>query len=80
MTPLTVALQPEDAAVLWDLLDAMHGPMEPGEAADLFRKARYALPKLQAAFDAAGLDPDDVARPEVPLIALQGLPVQDGKS
>jgi hypothetical protein len=63
-----ITLSVEDAAVVFDLAEGLSGPVSPGDAAFMLRQARYLLPKLVAAFEAADIVPDEVERPEIPFM------------
>jgi hypothetical protein len=63
-----ITLSPEDAAVVLDIVTKLSGPVSPDAAAVALRQARYLVPKLTEAFDAAGIAADDVERPEIPFM------------
>lgn len=56
------------AVVLLDMAEALSGPLSDKEAAFALREARYVMPHLIAAFETAGMDPNEVEFPEIPLM------------
>ena len=63
-----IVLTPEVAAVALDIAELFCGPVSPDDAAFALRQARYLFPKLEAAFKAAKVDPEEVERPEIPFM------------
>ena len=51
-----------------DIAESMCGPMTYEQIGFNFRAARYLAPELLNAFEAAGIDPSEIERPEIPLI------------
>ena len=68
MTDTKIELTPETAVVLWDIVDSMFGAGDPERIAESLRCARFVRPKLAEAFLAAGITPDEIERPEIPLM------------
>lgn len=65
-----IELPDEVAVVVLDCIASMEGPQDPMRVAYSFREARYLLPKLVEAFEAAGIDPEGIVRPELPLLKV----------
>ena len=63
-----IELDDDTSAVILAILDALHGPMDGETAAMVLRQARFALPRMEQAFADAGIDPEDLAMPDIPLM------------
>jgi hypothetical protein len=63
-----IVLPDDVAAVVLDLAESMAGPVTPLDIAYNYRRCYYLVPQMQNAFEAAGVDAEDVERPEIPLL------------
>jgi hypothetical protein len=62
---------PEDIAlVALDMAERLAGPVSPEEASFAIRQAQYLVPLLHEAFAEAGLDPEEMDLPEIPLMKV----------
>jgi hypothetical protein len=64
----SVRVDSEDLRVAIEICDMMQGTMTPADVALVVRMAAYLTPKLEEAFSLQGLDPNDIALPEFPLL------------
>lgn len=64
--PKPIVIDIETAAVLLDMVRALHLPMSEGDAGQAIHEAWYVAPRLEEAILGAGLDPDDLDLPEIP--------------
>ena len=61
---------PDDVAlVVLDMAERMSGPISPEEASFAIRMAQYLVPLLHEAFADAGIDPEEMDLPQIPLMA-----------
>lgn len=58
----------EVAAVTLDLARSMSGPTSHEQMGYDLRRARWLLAELTNTFESEGVDPDEIVRPEMPLI------------
>lgn len=72
-----IELDPVHAAVLLDIVDLLSGVGDTDEVMKALVAARYAVPWLVEAFEAAGIDPDEIERPEMKLVAGSKAPPTD---
>jgi hypothetical protein len=63
-----MVIDDELAAVIYDLAHSMDGPLSREEAGLNFRRARVVAKMIDKALDDEGVDPDDLERPEIPLL------------
>ena len=60
---------PDDvAAVVLDLARSMSGPTSPEQMGYDLRRAYWLAEEMTQAFESEGVDPDDIERPEMPLL------------
>lgn len=57
------------AIVLLSICEYARGPLSPQDVLTCMAEALYVHPLLLEAFEAAGIDPDEVPFPEVPTLA-----------
>jgi len=62
----SIELTPEDARCALEITDLMSGALGTEDVVKVIRMAKYLTPVLEKAFEAAGLDPNEVDLPEVP--------------
>lgn len=62
----SIELPAEVAALALDLADAMSRPMTTEAVVDCIQRAKFLVPALEAAFEDAGIDPDETDRAEMP--------------
>lgn len=65
-----IVLPDEVAVAVLDLAEAMTNPTTPEQIGFNLRVAAYLLPEMENAFAAAKVDPDEVERPEIPLLVV----------
>jgi len=63
-----ITLPDEVAVAVLDLAEAMTNPTTPEQIAFNLRVAAFLLPQMEMAFAEADVDPDEVERPEIPLL------------
>lgn len=62
----TITIPISQAAVMLDLVETVAKPMSTEAVVDSIQRAEYLVPIVQQAFAEAGIDPDEVERPELP--------------
>lgn len=65
-----ILLPDEVAVAVLDLAEAMTNPTTPEQIAFNLRVAAYLLPEMYTAFEEAEVDPDEVERPDIPLLVV----------
>lgn len=65
---MQLKIEVDVAAAMLDTAEALSGPISQDEVMLLMRQARFLVHELLLSFEQAGIDPDDITRPEYPLL------------